>query len=113
MTTQADGWYDRTKPWNRPPKWSYSGPNSSNEERRVQEAIASVTEPGADLSEIVRPPLDMIELFRPRFGYRQRALGITDIIDLGRAYQRNPENFSGTDAGQTGASRNSWGSGMS
>jgi hypothetical protein len=109
MTTQADGWYDRTKPWNRPPKWSYSGPNQSNEERRTQEALMANIEPGVDLAEMVRPPID-VPVFRPRFGYRQRVIGIDDIIDIGRTYHA-PANYSGSDAGYTGAARNAWGAG--
>ncbi len=107
----ADGWYDRTKPWNRPPRWSYSGPNDGPMERRVQEALNAVTQPGAELADIVRPPLDQVQLFRPRFGYRRRCLSITDIIEVDRVY-RNPPNFTQTESGNEAAPRNSWGSGL-
>lgn len=108
MTLYANGQYDTTKPWTRPPMWTYAAPNQSNEERRVQEALAVMTMPGASLADTVRPPMD-IPLFRPRYGYRQRALGIADIIEVDRNYA--PANYTQTDAGAQGAARNSWGNG--
>lgn len=104
MSQQPDGWYDRTKPWNRPTPYSYSPPSGSNEERRVTEALASVTEPGVDLADIVRPPLSQVVAFRPRFGYRQRVLGIEDVIDIDREYQVQAEASNASPV-------NSWGSG--
>ena len=105
MPNTPDGIYDTTKPWTRPRPWSYSSPNETNEERRVSEAINSVTQAGTDLQDIVRPPLGQVDLFRPRFGYRQRALRIDDIIEIGVPDGPVPN----TDA--QAATRNSFGSG--
>jgi hypothetical protein len=105
----ADGRYDTTKPWNRPPAWSYSSPNQSNPERRTQEALAAATFPRVDLTDVVRPPMD-IPLFRPKFGYRTRALSIADVIDVDEIYE-DPSTFSGSATDGQGSARNAWSNG--
>jgi hypothetical protein len=45
------------RPWTDRPRYSYAGPFASNEERLVQQALASMDLPGEELQEFVRPPL--------------------------------------------------------
>lgn len=115
-----DGRYDYTKPWtsNRPadsignppiPKWSYSGPWSSNMERLTSQALMAATMPRDQLQETVRPPLPQIQLFPDRFGFGIRSQpSIDDIVEVDRMYQ-NPrvQWFSGSPGGYSGSSRNS------
>lgn len=110
MPNQPDGSYDNTKPWRSAPAWSYMRPWASNEERLTQQAINAALLPGQELQDLVRPPLSDVQLFRPRLGYRVRALGVADVINVDRVFQAN-DDFSGTPGGTQGAPRNSWGSG--
>ena len=89
MTNQTNGQYDQTKPWAGPgdsgatatnryaptsseQNWSYLGPWASNEERLTQQALAAAMIPGAQLRDMVRPPLPQIRLFPDRFGFGNR-----------------------------------------
>lgn len=110
MPNQPDGSYDNTKPWRATPAWSYMRPWASNEERLTQQAINAALVPGQQLQDLVRPPLPEVQLFRPKFGYRVREIGIADVANVDRVFQAN-DDFSGTTPGATGAPRNSWGSG--
>lgn len=110
MPATPDGVYDN-RPWNRKPDWSYLRPWASNEERLTQQALEAATTPGSVLMDSVRPPLDQVMLFRPRFGYRTRTLSVEDIIDMDRAVNPARQDYSGSDAGPTGGSRYSYGSG--
>lgn len=105
MPNSPDGVYD-DRPWNRPPDWTYLRPFSSNEERLTQQALEAATAPGAMLADVVRPPLDQVQLFRPRTGYRTRALGLEDIIDIDRVIPPR-QDMSGEWQGFAGSSRNS------
>ena len=110
MANIPDGVYD-DRPWNRRPDWTYLRPWASNEERLTQQALEAALAPGAILAEAVRPPLDQVQLFPPRFGYRTRALGVEDIIDIDRVTQPTRYDYSGTQAGIQAGSRDTNGTG--
>ena len=116
MANEFDGNYDRTKPWRNNltdmqgrPKWTYSGPWSSNEERLTQQALMVATIPGKDLAELVRPNLPQIRLFPGRFGFGERLQpGIDDVVSIDRNYvEPRVSWYSGSPAGYSGSSRNS------
>lgn len=90
----ADGWYDRTKPWN------------SNEERLVGEALASAALDGpVDPFYNVRPPLPRTNPFPPRFGYGDRpAFSITDVANLDAMFPGARIDYSGNKSGMQGSS---------
>ncbi|WP_019629622.1 hypothetical protein [Actinomadura atramentaria] len=75
-------------------------PWASNEERLVDDALATWTLPAQMLRDI--RPLYPQKLFRPRFGYENRALGIDDIARVDELYQR--VDFSGRRSGYQGTS---------
>lgn len=89
----ADGVYNR-HPWTAPPEAAmppqeYIGPFQSNQDRLLNQALASWSMSGAELQEYVRPNLPQIEMFPPRYGYKKEEIGIADIVDMpGRAIQR-------------------------
>ena len=110
MPNSPDGQYDRTKPYRQLPNPAYTGPFASNEERLMSQALQVALIPGDEIQNMVRPPLPQINPFPERFGYRRRAIGIEDIIDIDRTY--NPRtDFSGTDSSINGTSRNTQGTG--
>jgi hypothetical protein len=113
---QIDGVYDHTKPWRGgepsdvvQPRWSYTGPWSSNEERLTQQAIAVASIPGAQLQQMVRPNLPQIRLFPDRFGFGERTQPtIEDVVSVDRVYTEPRVSwFSGGPAGYSGSPRNS------
>lgn len=115
---QPDSVYAR-RPWNRNPneesdddsehtRYDYLGPHSSRDQALMTQAIASVTTPGEYLTDIVRPPLAQVQLFRSRYGYRTRELEISDIMDVDAIYAE-PRTETGGAAGYEGTSRNSLG----
>lgn len=112
----ADGRYDH-KPWSSGmppesivPRYQYLGPFASNEERLTQQAIQSNILPGADIAELVKPPIPQIDPFPDRFGYSTHVPGILDVIDVSRRYQDARISwFSGGVAGYSGTSRNALG----
>ena len=106
----SDGKYGY-RPWDQPPAWQYLRPWASNEERLTQQALEAALTPGEELVDMVRPNLDQIQLFPPRFGYRTRALGIDDILDVNETFAATAPNFTGNEAGYQGTSRNSSGTG--
>lgn len=115
----ADTVYNR-RPWNRGPddketeddsehtRYDYLGPHSSRDQALMTQAIASVTTPGEYLTDIVRPPLPQVELFRSRYGYRTREIGISDIMNVDEIYAEPRTEVTGA-AGYEGSSRNSSG----
>jgi hypothetical protein len=120
---ETDGQYDHTKPWQNagvsmrpsdriPARWAYSGPFASNEERLTQPALMVATIPGAQLQQMVRPPIPQIQLFPPRFGWGERTQpGIDDVVSIDRVYTEPRVSwYSGSPAGYSGSSRNSLGS---
>jgi hypothetical protein len=122
MPNTPDGRYDTTKPWQNKPgmvrddeadpynlRYDYLGPHGSRDEAVISQAIASVTTPAQFLQDIVRPPLPQVQLFRSRFGYRSRQIGIADIMDVDEIYAEPRTDLSGGIGGYEGTSRNSSG----
>jgi hypothetical protein len=115
----SDGRYDWTKSYNqRPPfqpdqvakRWQYSGPWSSNEERLTSQALMVMNIPGADIAQMVRPPLPQIRLFPEKYGYDRKVFGIDDIVTIDRKYvEPRVSWYSGGVAGYSGTSTNSLG----
>ena len=116
----ADGVYDHSK--NRPIvgetndaeiRYDYLGPFNSIQDSLISRALNSVTMPGNRLQEIVRPNLPQVQFLPPRFGYRNRALGINDILDVNEEFQPYPNRVDtyGT-AGAEGTQRNAQGQGF-
>jgi hypothetical protein len=112
VSNQPDGRYDRTKPYEGLPNYGMNRPFASNEERLTSRALEAATVPGAELQEMVRPPLPQVQLFPPRFGYRTRELSISDIISDIDAVTFPAQNYSGGPNDYSGTSRNSQGTGM-
>jgi hypothetical protein len=118
----ADGRYGH-KPWDkdRPgintpeeaafPPQEYLGPFQSNQDRLLNQALATWTMAGAELQELVRPNLPQINLFPDRYGYTDQELTIEDVIGLpgARSAQRVESDFSNTPNSQQSSSRNTLG----
>ena len=118
----ADGVYGH-KPWdkdragvNTPEEAAfapqeYLGPFQSNQERLLNQALATWTMSGAELQELVRPNLPQINLFPDRYGYTDQELTIEDVIGLpgARSAQRVESDFSQAPASQQSTSRNTLG----
>ena len=66
--------------------------------------------PGEVLSEVVRPNLPQINPFPPRFGYRSRALGLMDVLNVDNS--DTPGVRIDTDGGAQGTARNAQGQGF-
>jgi hypothetical protein len=118
MAGEFDGNYDYTKPWRNNqtdqqgrPKWSYSGPWSSNEERLTQQALMTAIASPDQIRQNVRPNLPQLRLFPNRFGFGERTQpGIDDIVSIDRAYTEPRISwYSGSPAGYSGSSRNDLG----
>lgn len=120
MAGEFDGRYDYTKPWvtaspseedYAQPKWTYNGPWASNMERLTQQALMAATMPGAQLQQLVRPPLPQIHLFPPRIGFGVRLQPtIDDVVSIDRVYvEPRVSWYSGSPAGYSGSSRNDLG----
>jgi hypothetical protein len=116
MPQSIDGVYDYTKPWRAgvpsdvvQPKWTYLGPWASNEQRLTQQAMVVATIPGAEIQELVRPPLPQIQLFPNRFGYGERTQPtIDDVVTIDRVYSEPRVSwYSGGIGSYSGSSRNS------
>lgn len=111
----ADGKYAR-RPWDddeRTVRYDYIGPWATKEEQLTTQALAAATVPGADLQELVRPPLPQVQLFPPRFGYRSRELGLSDVIDVDAVYEQPASTrYAGGLGGYEGTQRNAQGQGF-
>jgi hypothetical protein len=84
------------------------GPNYSNQERLVTQALQVATIPAAEILATVRPPI-FVQMFPPRFGYesyQERQVGITTVLDVDRAYRNRRADLSGGVASWQGAARN-------
>lgn len=93
MPNTPDGVYSN-RPWVAKPEAAYPpqayiGPFPSNQEQQLSQALASLTLPGAQVQEYVRPNLPQIQLFPPRFGYETKQYRVEDMIDVtSRATER-------------------------
>jgi hypothetical protein len=118
---QADTVYGR-RPWNSRPDqeqseegltdapYNYLGPYENRNQQILGQALASVATPSNVLGDVVRPPLTQVQLFRPRYGYRSRQIGIEDIMDVDAIYAE-PRTELGGAATTESTSRNSFGNG--
>jgi hypothetical protein len=86
MPNMQNGVYSN-RPWIAPPEAAYPpqaylGPFASNQEQNLQQAMASLNMPGAELQQYVRPNLPQIQMFPPKYGYETREYGIDDMINI-------------------------------
>lgn len=94
-TSFYGGFSQRKSPW------------SSNEERLVDEALAAQTVPGEVLA-MIRPPLPMVDPWRPREGYGaswERQPTIEAVLATDRWYADRRLDFSGSAGGYSATSR--------
>jgi hypothetical protein len=90
----ADSVYDRTHPWDSLP------------ERILTDALSVANIPGDVLALQSAPPPVVRPLFPPRFGYRDTALGIQDVLQVDKVYPSPSTNsYTGTQGGYSGSSR--------
>jgi hypothetical protein len=85
------------------------GPNYSNQERLVTQALLTATIPGPVLQARVRPPIPGIESFPPRFGYPsypERQATIEDALNVARTYRNRRDDLSGGVAAYQASARN-------
>ena len=93
MPNMQNGVYSN-RPWIAPPEAAYPpqayiGPFPSNQEQNLSQAMASLTMPGDQLQQYVRPNLPQVQLFPERFGYEKNAYRVEDMMDAGaRATER-------------------------
>lgn len=116
----ADGVYDHSK--GRPIvgetneqeiRYDYIGPFATVQDSLISRALNAVTMPGDRLQEIVRPNLPQIQLLPPQMGYRTRALGIKDIMNVNEDFSPNPVRVDTYgSAGAQGTARNAQGQGF-
>ena len=122
----ADGTYGRKpwqddgrKPYHTPieaafPPQDYLGPFQSNQDRLLNQALATWTMTSEEIQEYVRPNLPQVNLFPDRYGFVTEEIGIRDIIDLpgrsgNQAGQRVESDFSNTPNTPQSTSRNTLG----
>lgn len=86
----------------------YNGPFTGNDEARTTQALLSTTMGRQELQGMVRPPVEGVEPFPDRFGYRSREIAMDDIVEVDRTYRRRID-WSGTPSGYSGASTNTLG----
>jgi hypothetical protein len=85
------------------------GPNYSNQERLVTQALMTATIPGSVIQATVRPPLPQIDPFPPRYGYptyQERQMEIGEVFSVDRYLPNNRYALSGGVAGAQAAARN-------
>ena len=87
-------------------RYDYMGPFANAQESFMVRALRSATMPAALLQDLVRPPLPQIQLFPPRFGYRTRALGILDIMDVNAEFYPTRVDFTQEKGSYSGTARN-------
>lgn len=87
----------------------YTAPDASADDAATSRLVQAATMSASALRKTVRPPLPQVELFRPRFGYRTRTLGISDIMNVDEVLKEPRVNYGGTPAGIESSSRNSQG----
>ena len=87
-------------------RYDYMGPFENPQEAFMARALKAATMPAQLIPDIVRPPLPQVQLFPPRFGYRQRELGILDIMDVNNEFQPTRVDFTREPGGYQGTARN-------
>jgi hypothetical protein len=87
-------------------RYDYMGPFANKQEQLISQALNSVTMPGHALQQLVRPTIPTIQMLPPRFGYRTRALGIRDVMNVDETFQPTRVDFTASQAGYQGTLRN-------
>lgn len=102
MVDQASGVYT-PNPWMQdiPTRIAKRPQFQSYEDQVTAQALAAAMTESPDEIRSIRPPLP-INPFPPKFGYRQEALGIADIVRVDDLFQRY--DFSGKQSGYQGTS---------
>jgi hypothetical protein len=86
------------------------GPWEPFPERLVSERLAAFANANAAVVAMVRPPIPMIGKVAPKFGYRQRALGIDDVVRVNEVFGPNSDP-STQRPGYSGTSLPGWSNG--
>lgn len=107
----ADSVYDRNAPGQRSAGYAYVSASgySSNEERLVDQALASALDAGPGMSAAMRNGGAKGNPFPPRFGYDRTVIGIEDVIQVDRRYPDSSAQFSGSSGGASSSSTPSLG----
>jgi hypothetical protein len=87
-------------------RYDYMGPFADTQEALLTRAVRSVTLPKEMIQDIVRPPLPQIQLCRPRYGYRTRAIGIMDVMDVDAQFEPTRTDYTQSPGSYQGTSRN-------
>jgi hypothetical protein len=87
-------------------RYDFMGPFANAQEAFMARALKATTMPAALLQDIVRPPLPQIQLFPPRFGYRNREIGIEDVMDVTKAFEPTRVDFTREPGSYQGTARN-------
>jgi hypothetical protein len=89
------------RPWMQNVPVQIKRPNPSYQDTITGQALEAAMGAPADLIRGIRPPIP-VELFPERFGYRDEAIGIQDVVQVDDLYQRR--DFSGRQSGYQGSS---------
>lgn len=89
---QPDSIYDRSRPW------------ASLPERILTDALGVADIPGDVLALQSPPPPVVRPLFPPKYGYRDTALGLQDVLQVNSLFA-SPTNGVGSIGGYSGSSR--------
>jgi hypothetical protein len=87
-------------------RYDFMGPFANAQEAFMARALKAATMPAALLTDLVRPPLPQVQLFPPKFGYRTRALGIEDVMDVNSTFTPTRVDFTREPGGYQGTARN-------
>lgn len=96
----ADTVYNR-RAWD---QYTQGRPWQSNEERLCGEALAANATMDSNQIAAIRPPIPRVGLFPPKFGYRQEAFGIRDVVQIDNVYPGARIDYSGSTSGYSGTS---------
>jgi len=107
MSNTPDGTYD-DRPYNKTVKEAMQlGPNALQPERLTSDRIL------ATLSNVsmISAAVTQLQTFRPKFGYRTRALTVSDVVNADSLFESDFTDtyFTGAPAGYSGSSRNNLG----
>lgn len=83
---QADGVHGH-RPWNQKTPVQLIRPNATYEDAMTAAALEATMGESSDSIRNRRPPMQ-ITMFPDRFGYRQEAFGIQDVVKLDDMYER-------------------------
>lgn len=87
-------------------RYDYMGPFEDLQDAMMAKALKAATLPAQLIPDLVRPPLPQVQLFPSRYGYRDRELGIMDIMDVNQEFQPTRVDFTREPGGYQGTARN-------